>query len=247
MSAETRVKSFIDRILRLKAEQDAISDDIREVYAEAKGEGLDKTALGQVVGLLRKKDRIGSDAFNEQDAIVQLYMSAYEGPAEVLVHAASHTPAYACSNVRANSAGEITDQESVGDPFAANTSSAAREADESAALIQGSVTVSRVGGTSGGGAERKAEPAGCEPAERSSGESSAAHSHSVTPHPPGGTDKAGDAVPSASSAAPFEPPAFLAKPASPLRPHCQNPSMCAGYGAKHCHACTVPMRESEVA
>lgn len=40
-------------------------------------------------------------------------------------------------------------------------------------------------------------------------------------------------------------PAFLTKPPSPLRPHCQRPEMCAGVGRTHCHTCTKAMREQE--
>ncbi|WP_457662742.1 DUF2312 domain-containing protein [Sinorhizobium medicae] len=35
----------------------------------------------------------------------------------------------------------------------------------------------------------------------------------------------------------------IAKPKCPLRPNCRNPEACGGYGDKHCHGCTVAMRE----
>ncbi|WP_208152993.1 DUF2312 domain-containing protein [Sinorhizobium medicae] len=38
-------------------------------------------------------------------------------------------------------------------------------------------------------------------------------------------------------------PSFIAKPKSALRPNCRNPEVCSGYGDKHCHGCTVAMRE----
>lgn len=34
------------------------------------------------------------------------------------------------------------------------------------------------------------------------------------------------------------------KPKSALRPNCRNPEVCSGYGDKHCHGCTVAMREN---
>ena len=46
-----QIKSIIERILRLKEEQDALASDIRDVYAEAKSNGHNKTALGQAVAL----------------------------------------------------------------------------------------------------------------------------------------------------------------------------------------------------
>ncbi len=51
----TDLRSFVDRVLCLKAEQDTLAGDIREVYAEAKCARLDKTAIGQVVAHLRKR------------------------------------------------------------------------------------------------------------------------------------------------------------------------------------------------
>ncbi|MBV7522374.1 GapR family DNA-binding domain-containing protein [Ensifer sp. ENS12] len=79
MSAEGQIKAFIDRILRLKEEQDVIGDDIRDIYAEAKGMGFDKTAMGNVVAHLRKVAKKGSETVAEQGAIFDIYLAAYEG------------------------------------------------------------------------------------------------------------------------------------------------------------------------
>lgn len=49
MSADGQLKSFIDRVLRLKEEQDELSKDIRDVYGEAARAGICKTALGMRV------------------------------------------------------------------------------------------------------------------------------------------------------------------------------------------------------
>ena len=81
--ADTRLKSFIDRVLRLKEEQDALSADIREIYAEAKGDGFDKTAMGEVVSYLRKVEKKGKDAVAEHGAMFDLYLDAYERPSHV--------------------------------------------------------------------------------------------------------------------------------------------------------------------
>lgn len=81
MSAEGQIKAFIDRILRLKEEQDVIGDDIRDIYAEAKGMGFDKTAMGNVVAHLRKVAKKGSETVAEQGAIFDIYLAAYEGQA----------------------------------------------------------------------------------------------------------------------------------------------------------------------
>lgn len=78
MSADARVRSFIDRILRLKQEQDDLARDIRDVYAEAKGEGYNKTAMGEVVAHLRRVEKKGEDAVRSALSDFDLYLDAYE-------------------------------------------------------------------------------------------------------------------------------------------------------------------------
>jgi len=78
MSADLRLKGFIDRVLRMKEEQDTLAADIREVYAEAKGEGYDKTAMGELVSHLRKVEKKGADAVAEKQSVFDLYLDAYE-------------------------------------------------------------------------------------------------------------------------------------------------------------------------
>ncbi|MDE3809930.1 DUF2312 domain-containing protein [Sinorhizobium meliloti] len=79
MTSDAQIRAFIDRILRLKEEQDTIGEDIRDIYAEAKSTGFDKTAMGNVVAHLRKVAKKGSDTVAEQGAIFDLYLCAYEG------------------------------------------------------------------------------------------------------------------------------------------------------------------------
>lgn len=76
-NAGGQLRAFIERVLRLKEEQDALAADIREVYAEAKGVGFDKTAMGQLVAYLRKKEK-NAELLQEQSALFDLYLSAYE-------------------------------------------------------------------------------------------------------------------------------------------------------------------------
>lgn len=67
-----QLKSIIERVERLEEEKKTISDDIRDVYAEAKGNGYDVKALRMVVRL-RKMD---ADERAEQDAILDTYKVA---------------------------------------------------------------------------------------------------------------------------------------------------------------------------
>lgn len=89
--SDLQLKSIIERILRLHQEEDELKADRREIYAEAKANGYDKTALGAAVSLIRKKEKLGVDDFDQRDAMVALYVASYEGPARVL----THTLAYA--------------------------------------------------------------------------------------------------------------------------------------------------------
>ncbi len=70
--ARDQLRAFVERIERLEEEKKAISDDIRDVYAEAKGNGFDAKVLRQVVRI-RKQDR---NERMEQEAILDLYLHA---------------------------------------------------------------------------------------------------------------------------------------------------------------------------
>lgn len=74
--AEDQIAAFVDRILRMKGEEDAIKADIKEIYAEAHGNGFNKTRLGEIVTYLRKVEK-DKDAVDEAEAIRDLYLAAY--------------------------------------------------------------------------------------------------------------------------------------------------------------------------
>src|SRR5215471_19213019 len=70
--AKDQLKAFVERIERLEEEKKAIADDVRDVYAEAKGNGYDVKALRAVVRL-RKQD---VNERKEQEAILETYLHA---------------------------------------------------------------------------------------------------------------------------------------------------------------------------
>jgi len=70
--AKDQLKAIVERIERLEEEKKTISDDIRDVYAEAKGNGYDVKALRAVVRL-RKQD---ANERAEQETILDTYMQA---------------------------------------------------------------------------------------------------------------------------------------------------------------------------
>ncbi|ACI99528.1 DUF2312 domain-containing protein [Rhodospirillum centenum] len=70
--AGDRLRSFIERIERLEEEKKGIQDDIKDIYAEAKGTGFDTKVMRQIIRL-RKMEK---DDRQELDALLELYMAA---------------------------------------------------------------------------------------------------------------------------------------------------------------------------
>ncbi len=70
--AGERLKSFIERIERLEEEKKALAEDIKEVFAEAKGVGFDVKTMRQIIKL-RKMDQ---DDLDEQEALLDTYKRA---------------------------------------------------------------------------------------------------------------------------------------------------------------------------
>ncbi len=70
--ARDQLRAFVERIERLDEERKTIVDDIKDVYAEAKGTGFDTKALRKVIAL-RKLDPVERA---EQEAILDTYLHA---------------------------------------------------------------------------------------------------------------------------------------------------------------------------
>ncbi|TXC73565.1 DUF2312 domain-containing protein [Sphingorhabdus soli] len=70
--AADQLRLFIERVERLEEEKKGIADDIRDVYAEAKGQGYDPKIMRQIVRLrkMQPHDRA------EMEAILDTYKSA---------------------------------------------------------------------------------------------------------------------------------------------------------------------------
>jgi len=72
MSADDRLRLLIERIERLEEEKKGISDDIKDVYLEAKSAGYDPKAMRQVVRIRKMKP----DDRKEMEAILEVYLTA---------------------------------------------------------------------------------------------------------------------------------------------------------------------------
>lgn len=71
-TAQGQLKSVVERIERLELEKSEITEQISEVFSEAKGNGFDVKIIRKVI-VLRKKDRAKRQ---EEEAITDLYLSA---------------------------------------------------------------------------------------------------------------------------------------------------------------------------
>ena len=71
-TAQGQLKSLLERIERLEEDKAGVMADLKEVYAEAKGNGFDTKIVRKVVRL-RKTDRAKRQ---EEEALIDLYMSA---------------------------------------------------------------------------------------------------------------------------------------------------------------------------
>jgi uncharacterized protein (UPF0335 family) len=70
--AKGQLKAIIERIEKLEEEKKAISDDIKDVYGEAKGNGFDVKPLRTIIRM-RMQD---ADERQEQETILETYMQA---------------------------------------------------------------------------------------------------------------------------------------------------------------------------
>lgn len=70
--AKDQLKAIIERIESVEEEKKGLSDDIREIYAEAKGNGFDVAALRTII----KMRKLDASERAEADAILETYMHA---------------------------------------------------------------------------------------------------------------------------------------------------------------------------
>jgi len=74
-TAQGKLKSLVERIERLEEDKASVTGDLKEVYAEAKGEGFDTKIIRKVIRL-RKSDVAKRQ---EEEALIELYITAIGG------------------------------------------------------------------------------------------------------------------------------------------------------------------------
>jgi uncharacterized protein (UPF0335 family) len=68
----SHLRSFIERIEHLEEEKRTIADDIKEVYAEAKGTGFDIKIMRKIISIRRQE----VNKRKEEEEILDLYLNA---------------------------------------------------------------------------------------------------------------------------------------------------------------------------
>ena len=68
----SHLRSFIERVERLEEEKRTIAEDIKEVYAEAKGNGFDPKIMRKIVSMRR----VDVDKRREEETVLDLYLNA---------------------------------------------------------------------------------------------------------------------------------------------------------------------------
>jgi uncharacterized protein (UPF0335 family) len=247
MTSQSQIKAFVDRILRLKEEQDALRDDIKDIYAEAKGLGFDKTAIGNVVSHVRKIGKKGDDAVAATTANFEMYLAAYEG----------RTHAYARA--------EVPHDPETGEVFEDAQITVVDHGDEEGNHLTVTVDPRIAAILNGTSPESPRKAAEAEPERAATTDATIAPvlveadkveavaevlgqpeliSALTGQHASAnvsGSERAG--VTAGETAINFQ------REPKPLRPYCQRPGAedCGGYGSKHCHSCERLHAGSEAA
>jgi uncharacterized protein (UPF0335 family) len=68
----SQLRGIIERIERLEEEKKEVAEQIKEVYAEAKGNGFDAKIIRKVVSLRKKS----AEDRSEEEAMLDLYLQA---------------------------------------------------------------------------------------------------------------------------------------------------------------------------
>ncbi len=245
--ATPSAKSRMERILRLQEQIDEIKADIRDIYAEEKADGGDKTAMGAAISYIRKRAK-DKNAFDKREALAAVYINAFEAsgtPVATHTHAPDVNLSYSQSGLSyAEEKGRGVDSQSQPVPADQHVAATAAQ-DDVGATASSTYSAHKPAGdlaADKGDKGRGSFPAG-----------GPAHSNS-TAVPSAQSDSAGEvpsspASPTTHSDDDFEPSrlSFLRKSAADYRPYCQKPEACGASGLKHCYTCQKSIDLAEMA
>jgi uncharacterized protein (UPF0335 family) len=273
MAVSGSAKHRMDRILRLQEEIDQIKSDIRDIYAEEKNDGGDKTAMGLAITKIRKRAK-DKTAFDEREVMTDVYLSAYDAPTGTRV--ATHTYAPEAGHVRTD--GPVIDYGTV--RLQSEQLQAATHSPETANEHPHHLKTTRgdESGTLEGSVEDHGQAAGRSPESQMDGETDPVTAGETAPHSERATvatqgeateptsdervspDEGGSAAANAggndvdgsapraqqdptSKTGEGAASALPAKPKFHLRPNCLDRSNCKSGSVDHCWSCKKAMAE----
>jgi uncharacterized protein (UPF0335 family) len=225
--AQDQIRAFVERIMRMREEAKAINDDIREIYAEAKANGFDKTVLGKVVLHVERRSTKAAEMLEAQ-ALFDLYLEAIDGTGTRIALTHTHEKSAGASQERAQTAtGVGTGGDHLGP---ASRSMATAKTDVPTHQSQ----------ASGDGQSQHNSGVRVTPVDTIS------ETHDGEPSETLGT--AAEPTGEADAASPVPARMTAADNARSIRPWCLNAddlSKCAGQGRKHCHGCLKAHADAE--
>ena len=68
----SQLRSYVERVERLNEEKKALNDDLKEVYAEMRGNGFDAKIVKKIVQI-RAQD---ADQRTEEETLIEIYLAA---------------------------------------------------------------------------------------------------------------------------------------------------------------------------
>lgn len=74
--SKEQLKTFVERVERLNVERKELSNDIRDIYGEAKGAGYSTRALKRVIRVREYEAEHGKDARKSEEFILETYLAA---------------------------------------------------------------------------------------------------------------------------------------------------------------------------
>lgn len=74
--SKDQLKGFVERVERLNAERKELSNDVRDVYAEAKAAGYSTRAMKRVIRVREYEAEHGKDARKSEEMILETYLAA---------------------------------------------------------------------------------------------------------------------------------------------------------------------------
>jgi uncharacterized protein (UPF0335 family) len=249
--SDARLKSIYSRWLRLEEAKQEISDDLKELFKEAKGDGYDGKAIRAAFRKVAKLEGDKAEEIREQDALVDLYIDALTRDAR---EAGSYAEATGREPVDANLVETVVKgvQTEIGRKALVVALDAMIEAEEAEPTVSEIEKVQPETATLRAGPQYSAVPGG-EPSIPSSDDGGAKTEDRANDLPGRSDDKSVTHYSQSEQAAKSNSdegiPAFLKRDRKPYREGCLHPEpgQCGAGGPGLCHACKKAMAEVEAA